>query len=472
MSSSTRIINFIRGQPPPRQLVRAATILQESAASAFARSGCCDGSIEDAEAGAWTLLGYSAHLRPDRNASFVSALSKFLSSFPECKSPPPESLYPVPGASYALDLLCRVARPNRIFPESDATQDPADALAAPGRHIVYVESPTYFLAKRVFDDHERLRVVPVPIDEHGLRVDLLEASLEALPDAEKNAVCMVYTVPVHHNPSGATLSDARRAHLVSLSKKHRFAIVADEVYQTLTFSSAREELPGPLASYDYGPDYNVFSLGSFSKISSPGLRLGWIQAHPSLLGRCGLCRGEGESGAVPGYQRSGGSLTGFSEAMVQRAIEGGALRLHVEAVRRELEQGALRLVLALREGAAVEGLPEDTFHFSEPRGGYFLWLAVRLRPEISAGDVRNGAPAEEDGARFVEKLRKEGVLVLLGSVCNACEAGSRLEIAEAVKTGVWRVRLCFAYLSQAELRRGGLEIARVVREMRLDAAQG
>ena len=89
-----------------------------------------------------------------------------------------------------------------------------------------------------------------------------------------------YTIPSFHNPGGCNLSEARRRELIELSQEHNFLIVADEVYQLLWFYE-----PPPPAFGTMIDSGTVLSLGSFSKILAPGLRLGWIQCAPELQAR-------------------------------------------------------------------------------------------------------------------------------------------------------------------------------------------
>ena len=133
---------------------------------------------------------------------------------------------------------------------------------------VFVEDPSYFLAFDVFKDR-RIRIVPIATDEHGLDIAALERQLS------RQRPAALYTIPVFHNPTGMTLPASRRQRLVQLARQHGFLIIADEVYHIL---GDKARLPPPLSSFVADC---VLSLGSFSKILGPGLRLGWIQ--------CSLC---------------------------------------------------------------------------------------------------------------------------------------------------------------------------------------
>ncbi|MCB0070536.1 MAG: PLP-dependent aminotransferase family protein [Caldilineaceae bacterium] len=254
-----------------------------------------------------------------------------------------DSLLVTAGASQALDMLCTL-------------------YTRPG-DVVLVEEPTYFIALRVFADH-RLRVVGVPTDASGLRMDTLEdAVMEHRP-------ALVYVIPSFQNPTGATLPADRRRQLAELSRRHGFTVVADEVYQLLGYT---ETPPAPMAAYlDQG---NIVSVGSFSKILAPGLRLGWLQATPAVIDR--LVNG--------GLIFSGGSLNHFTSNIVRVALEQGwqddyLAELHaLYRTRIDVLDAALRAELGERVS------------YTKPTGGYFFWL--RLPESVDAAALRARAQA-------------------------------------------------------------------------------
>jgi 2-aminoadipate transaminase len=258
---------------------------------------------------------------------FRTALAAFLSRHYGRQARESE-LFVSCGASQALDLFCTVYT------------EPGDT--------VLVEEPTYFLALRIFQDH-RLRIVSVPTDERGLIIEALEAQLTNLRPA------FLYTVPTHQNPSGATLPSDRRRRLVELSRERDFLILADEVYHLLTYG---QQVPPPLAAFLSGG--TVLSLGSFSKILAPGLRLGWVQASPRLLRPLAEC----------GLLDSGGGLNPFSSAVVLSSIETGTLDAHLDLLRAEYGRRlqAMETAIESRLGGKVE--------FSPPGGGFFFWLRL------------------------------------------------------------------------------------------------
>lgn len=236
----------------------------------------------------------------------------------------PEHLFITGGVSQALDMVCSL-------------------LTQPG-DTIFVEEPSYFLALRIFADH-RLNIVGVPLDENGL---IIEALVEKLA---QHRPTFVYTIPTFHNPSGYTLSANRREQLVQLSEAHNFLIVADEVYHLLAYTAVP---PPPLASYDRAG--TVLSLGSFSKILAPGLRVGWLQAQPQLLEPFLMC----------GFLDSGGGLNPFVSSIINSVIELGLQHQQLDHLKKTYQ----RRIVAL-SGALRQQIPALTF--AEPAGGFFVW---------------------------------------------------------------------------------------------------
>ena len=194
----------------------------------------------------------------------------------------PESLFVTNGVSQALDLICT------LFTKAGDT--------------IFVEEPSYFLALKIFADHH-LNVISIDTDEDGLMIEALAEKLAASQPK------FLYLIPAYQNPTGHTLSQPRREQLVHLAREHDFIIVADEVYQLLSYASSARKPPDSFATYIAVE--NVISLGSFSKILAPGLRLGWMQAHPETLKRF----------VTSGLLDSGGGLNPFTSALVRPAIE-------------------------------------------------------------------------------------------------------------------------------------------------------
>jgi 2-aminoadipate transaminase len=298
----------------------------------------------------------------------------------------PKNLFITNGASLGLDLTCTL-------------------FARPG-DTIFVEEPSYFLALRIFADHH-LRVVPIPMDENGLLVAALEQELK------KTRPTFLYTIPTFQNPSGYTLSEQRRAQLAQLSREHGFLIVADEVYHLLNFSA---ELPRPFAAYtDQG---NVISLGSFSKILAPGLRLGWIQTDPQRAKAFAGC----------GLLDSGGGLNPFTSAVVRGLLEDGGLKANIEHLCATYQARAAAMDAALR--SSIPGAL-----YQAPRGGYFFW--VRL-------------PGGRDAQALLKRAEEFQV---------SFRPGARFSSQGALQE---YARLCFAYYEADQLAEGIARLGRAL----------
>ncbi len=300
-----------------------------------------------------------------------------------------QELFLTNGNSQALDFVC-------------------DRFTRPG-DTVYVEEPSYFLAFQVFRDHG-LNIVGIPVDQDGMQIDILEKALRRSPPA------LVYTIPSFNNPSGLTLSRERRERLADLSTEHGFVVAADEVYQMLSYF---DEVPPAMGTMvDRG---RVLSMGSFSKILAPGLRLGWIQANSELM----------ENMLDSGWVNSGGSVNHVTSHIVRYAIDSGLQEQHLEAVRKAYRN---RLVAM---GDALSEHFDDLARWTQPAGGYFYWL-----------EMSNGTEAVE-----------------LRSV--ALEAGAGLMPGPFFSgSGGLRnfVRLSFAHYTEADIREGVSRLADAFRQ--------
>ena len=257
------------------------------------------------------------------------------------------------GASQGLDMICTL-------------------FTKPGDTIL-VEEPSYFLALRIFEDHD-LRVISLPTDENGLIVDALEAAIVRYSPA------FLYLIPTFQNPTGVTLSAARRQQLVKVAASRNLLILADEVYHLLNYAEAT---PRPLALYaDNAP---ILSLGSFSKILAPGLRLGWIQGTPALIDRITRC----------GLLDSGGCPSHFTSGLVRSVLELDLLAPYVDTMKQEYGARSRSLSAALRAE-----IPEA--RFDDAAGGFFLWLT--LPHGVDTSDLLRFAEARQvsyvPGSRF------------------------------------------------------------------------
>lgn len=257
-----------------------------------------------------------------------------------------ESLFITSGISAGLDLLCT------LFTKPDDT--------------IFVEEPSYFLALKIFADHG-LKVIPIQTDENGLVIDDLMLKLKSVKPK------FVYVIPTFQNPAGRTLTQERREHLVSLAKEHNFLIFADEVYQFLNYT---QDPPNSLASFH---SEHVISLGSFSKILAPGLRLGWLQTHELLMQKI----------SSAGVLDSGGGMNPFTSTIVRHVIESDSLEKNIETLKQTFAQRIKIMDASLRKYI-------PSAEFSTPHGGYFFWVRI---PDVDIAELRKKASDHHVGLR-------------------------------------------------------------------------
>ncbi len=259
----------------------------------------------------------------------------------------PETLFLTGGNSQAIDLVSTV-------------------FAKPG-DAVFVEEPSYFLAFQIFRDHG-LEIVSIPVDSDGPDIGALESALARTRPA------FFYTIPSFQNPTGMCTTASRRARIVELARRHDFRVVADEVYQLLYYEGPPAAAYGAMTGSDA-----VVSLGSFSKILAPALRLGWIQTSKSLRGAL----------TANGFVSSGGSINHFASHVVRYAIDAGLVDAHIERLRTAYRARVDAMHAALTE--YFDGLAT----WSRPDGGYFFWLCFDASLDTAA--LRNRARALETG---------------------------------------------------------------------------
>jgi 2-aminoadipate transaminase len=249
----------------------------------------------------------------------------------------------------------------------------------------------------------------VPGDREGMRMDALAS---ALADLERRGVRpkYIYTIPTVQNPTGTILSEARRAELLALSRRHGVPIFEDECYSDLVWSGAR-----PPALYAMTGGEGVVHIGSFSKSISPALRVGYIVARWEVLSRILSLKTDAGSGAL--------------EQMVLGEFCPAHFEAHVPKLRAGLRAKLVTLMEALAErfGTAAE--------FDDPPGGIYLWVKL---------------PDSVDTQRLAQAALAEGIAINPGPEWTTDKAHGRS-----------RMRLCFANPSHETIREGVAALAEV-----------
>jgi DNA-binding transcriptional MocR family regulator len=300
------------------------------------------------------------------------------------------------GSQQALDLVTR-------------------AFTQPGDRVI-TASPTYLGALDVLRWHG-VEVIGVPVDEEGLRVELLE---ELIPTHEPR---LIYTIPDFHNPTGVTLSLRRRRRLVELARRHEVPILEDGVCSELRYEGSA--LPS-LRALDGGE--RVLYVNSFSKFLLPGIRVGYL-ALPQRL------RERRRQRLIRGKQ----AADLLTNPLMQRA-----LALYLE--REGLPDHLATICDAYRErrdamlAALARRMPSRT-RWTQPEGGLCLW--VTLPPDVAAGEL------------YLTAI-EHGVAFALGSVFFPRRRGTR--------SGASSLRLNFAAHPPVRIDEGLRRLGRAVRE--------
>jgi 2-aminoadipate transaminase len=265
----------------------------------------------------------------------------------------PEDVVVTTGGQQVIDLVTKTLI------------DPGDVIVA--------EAPTYPGAVPTFHSYQA-DVVQIEMDACGMRVDLLEEALDRL-EQEGRRPKFIYTVPTFQNPAGVTMSLERRHRLVEIAHQRELLVLEDNPYGMLRYEG--EGLP-PLRSLDGG--VYVMYLGTFSKILSPGIRLGWVVAPPPVLEKINL-----------GKQATDLCTSTLSQLMVQAYFEQSDWRDYVESLTEIYRERRDTMMDAL-----AEFFPREA-EWTRPQGGMFIW--VTLPDFIDTTDLL--ARALRDNVAFV-----------------------------------------------------------------------
>jgi 2-aminoadipate transaminase len=244
----------------------------------------------------------------------------------------PEDVIVTTGGQQVIDLVTKTLI------------DPGD--------VVIAEGPTYPGAVPVFSAYQA-DVVQVDMDSDGMRIDLLEETLDRL-DRDGRRPKFIYTVPSFQNPAGVTMSLPRRRRLVEVAHERELLVLEDNPYGLLRYEG---EAPEPLLALDGG--VYVMYLGTFSKILSPGIRLGWVVAPPPVLEKINL-----------GKQAADLCTSTLSQLMVQAYFAEGHWRDYVDSLT-EIYRARRDTML----DALADHFPPQA-EWTRPSGGLFIWATL------------------------------------------------------------------------------------------------
>ena len=305
----------------------------------------------------------------------------------------PENILVTSGSQQGLDII------GRVF------LDPGDVAIA--------EIPSYIGGLQAFTAY-RAKLVGITQDDEGMRIDLLEKTLDKFATRKKKPK-FIYIVPDFQNPSGVTMSLDRRKKLLKLAYKHEIPVIEDSPYRDLRFTG--QNVP-PIYALD--TENQVIVLGTFSKLLCPGLRLGWLMAPIEWMDRM-----------VVAKQAMDLNSPTFTQLIAAEYMKRGLLQGQIERIR-TLYAKKRQLML----GALQKCMPKGVT-WTKPEGGLFLW--VRLPKKMSANDL-------------FPKAIENKVAYVIGSAFHCNGKGQNT------------MRLNFSYASDAQIDEGIERLAKVIKE--------
>lgn len=320
----------------------------------------------------------------------------------------PDEVLVTTGGQQVIDLMCK------------ALIDPGDVIVA--------EAPTYPGAVPTFDAYQA-DVIQIEMDSDGMPIDELEETLDRL-EGEGRRPKFIYTIPNFQNPGGVTMSLPRRRRLVEVARERELLVLEDNPYGLLRYEG--EPLP-TLHSLDAqharrgGASDFVTYLGTFSKILSPGVRLGWAVAPRPVLEKLNLCKQGADLCSSPVTQLF------VSEYFKERSRSGGPAWLAY--------LDSLKVLYRSRRDAMLDALEEhfgSSAQWTRPQGGLFIWAT--LPDYIDTTDL------------LARALESEAVAFVPG------------RSAYLDGRGASSMRLNFAGMPEEQIREGIRRIGKVVRE--------
>jgi len=280
---------------------------------------------------------------------------------------------------------------------------------------VLTENPTYMAALQAFQCYE-CRFASVPMDEGGLIP-------EALPELiEREKPKFLYTIPNFQNPTGVTLTAARRRTLYSIASRYGLLVVEDDPYGALRYAG---ENIAPVKSLD--SEGIVLYHSTISKTIAPGLRIGWVVAPEEIRRKLTIAK-----------QASDLHTSSLDQRIVHRYLADFDSDAHVERIRQSYGER-----FSIMEGALRETMPPG-FTWTRPEGGMFLWVTCpegvdtselmleALKRKVLFVPGRDFFP-DASGQRFMRlnfsNASLENIRVGIGRLAEVCHAA----VAQAVE---------------------------------------
>lgn len=244
-------------------------------------------------------------------------------------------------------------------------------LLSPG-DAVAIEDPSYCYSLPMFQS-AGLRIFRLPVREDGIDPD------DLIRLYRQHRIRMVFVNPNYQNPTGTILSEDKRRRLLQVATELRVPIVEDDPFSLTSFSGT---IPASLKSMD--TDGIVLYIGSLSKVAASGLRIGWMIAPQSVIGRLTDARQQMDFG-----------LSIVPQWVAERLLTSEHFDQHIIHLRQALDQRQKMMVRSLQNTL------QEKVTFTPPQGGLNLWCKINQ---------------PIDDTRLLEESIKRGVVFVPGSV--------------------------------------------------------
>lgn len=300
-----------------------------------------------------------------------------------------------------------------------------EILFDPG-DIVITEAPSYFVFHSLLQSHGA-KVLAVPMDDDGMRMDELETLLERLRrSGELSRVKAIYTVDYFQNPTGLSLSVERRKKLVELARRfstdHRILILEDAAYRELRFTG--DDLPS-VKRFDTTNEFVIYT-STFSKPCAPGLKTGYAIMPPDVMAPLLHLKGSHDFGSA-----------NLCQHIALRLLASGAYAKHAEELRGVYRHKRDVMLKALE----AEFADFPTASWTVPAGGFYVWLTL------------DGIDTGANGP-LVPAALEAGVLYVPGECGHVADATGRVPNNE--------IRLCFGVATPEQISEGIRRLRRAV----------
>jgi 2-aminoadipate transaminase len=279
-------------------------------------------------------------------------------------------------------------------------------LIEPG-DVIISESPS-FLGSLVSFEALGAEVIPVSMESDGMNLSELD---EVIDNNSDRSIKLIYTIPDFQNPTGITMSRAKREKLIKIAQDSNILVLEDDPYSKLRFKNNHEESLHTIANKIYQDNCTVVSVRSFSKLLGPGLRIAYTLAHPDLIKQM-----------ISWSQKINVTSDRVTQRVVAKYLEEGLLADHVEKIKKIYQPLGEEMISSLQHY-----MPEKV-KWTEPEGGMFVWITL---------------PETENTDELFKKALQEKVAFIPGS-----------KFYPSNKENYNGLRLNFSYPSKEQIREG------------------